>query len=269
MIALHGLGRVENCLTCKTKPKDGFCHLPQAALQALESIKCTTNFPKGSVLFAEGQPSRGIFILCKGRVKLSLCSMGGKILIRRIAAAGEVIGLSATTCGKLHEWTAEAIDPCQTNFVRREDLLRLLCEHNEIGYRLAERLSDKYNTSIREIRLLALSRSVGDRLAKLLLKLSTLDSEAKNPCLRVEMLTQEEMAQMIGTSRETVTRLLAELKKKKIVAIKGSTLVILNKEALMAFTTARPAIGIWSTVMSSMGAGQSRRAGQSTKPIAL
>ena len=167
MAALRGLGPVENCLTCKTKAKNGFCHLPQTALQALESIKCTTTYPRGSVLFAEGQISRGIFILCKGRVKLSLCSTGGKILIRRIAEAGEVIGLSAATGGKLHEWTAEAIDPCQTNFVRREDLLRLLREHNDIGYRVAEKLSDKYASAIREIRLFALSRSVGDRLAKL------------------------------------------------------------------------------------------------------
>ena len=264
MVAPHGLSPVENCLACKMKAKDGFCHLPQAALQAIESIKCTTTYPRGSVLFAEGQPSRGIFILCKGRVKLSLCSMGGKILIRRIAEAGEVIGLSAATCGKLHEWTAEAIDPCQINFVRREDLLRLLREHNEIGYRLAEKLSDKYSSAIREFSLFALSRSVGDRLAKLLLKLSSLDDEADKQHPRVEMLTQEEMAQMIGTSRETVTRLLAELRKQKIEEIKRSTLVILNKAALMAFTTARPAIGIWSTVMPSSGTGQGKRLGQST-----
>jgi CRP/FNR family transcriptional regulator len=138
----------------------------------------------------------------------------------------------------------------------------LLREHNDIGYRVAEKLSDKYTSAIREISLFALSRSVGDRLAKLLLKLGTLDGEANKRCPRVDMLTQEEMAQMIGTSRETVTRLLAELKKQKIVEIKGSTLVILNKAALMAFTTARPAIGIWSTVMPPTGTGQGRRAGQ-------
>jgi len=140
MVATHRLNPVRNCLACK-KAKDGFCHLPQAALQAIESIKCMTTFPKGSVLFAEGQPSRGIFILCKGRVKLSLCSTGGKILIRRIAEAGEVIGLSAATSGKLHEWTAEAIDPCQANFVRREDLLRLLREHND-------RVEEKFRLSV-------------------------------------------------------------------------------------------------------------------------
>jgi CRP/FNR family transcriptional regulator len=264
MLATQGLGRVDNCLTCKTKAKDGFCDLPQSALRAIESIKCTAVFPKGSVLFAEGQPSRGIFVLCKGRVKLSLCSMAGRVLIRRIAKAGEVIGLSAATGGRLHEWTAEAVDHCQANFIRREDIPRLLREHNEIGYRIAEKLSDKYSSSIREIRLLALSRSVGDRLAKLLLKLSTADDKAVQPNPCVEMLTQEEMAQMIGTSRETVTRLLAELKKKKIVAIKKSTLVILDRQALMAFTTARPSMGIWNTVMPTAGNSHSRGAGQST-----
>jgi CRP/FNR family transcriptional regulator len=262
MLVTQGPGRVESCLRCKARGKDAFCDLPPAALQAIEAIKCMANFPRGSVLFSEGQAPRGIYILCKGRVKLSLNSIGGKILIRRIAETGEVIGLSAATGGKLHEWTAEAIDPCQINFVRREDLLRLLREHKEIGFRLAQKLSDKYDSSIREIRLLALSRSVGDRLAKLLFKMSTLNGNEAHSRPRVEMLTQEEMAQMIGTSRETVTRLLAELKKKKIVDIKKSTLVILDKPALMAFSTARPAIGLWSNVLAPSGHSHSKRANQ-------
>lgn len=240
----------EGCLTCKTKSKNDFCDLPRAALEALQSIKSINTYPKGSLVFAEGQASHGIFILCKGRAKLTLSSKDGKIHIRRIAEAGEVIGLSAAISGRIHEWTAEAIDPCQANFVRREDLFRIASEHNQVGYRVAEKLSDKYDSAIREIRVLALSRSAGDRLAKLLWKLITLNGQANKEHPRLEMLlTQEEIAQMLGTSRETVTRLFADLKKQKIIDKKGSTLIVRNKAALRSFTTARPAVGIWSAIM--------------------
>ena len=60
-------------------------------------------------------------MLCKGRVKLSICSTDGKTLILKIAEPGEVLGLSASVSGKPYELTAETVDPCQINFVKRED----------------------------------------------------------------------------------------------------------------------------------------------------
>jgi CRP/FNR family transcriptional regulator len=121
------------------------------------------------------------------------------------------------------------------NFVKREDLLRFLREHNEACFRVAEQLSDKYNTACHEIRALGLSHSAAEKLSKLLLEWSSKASESakKEPRLTVA-LTHEEIAQMIGTSRETVTRLFSELKKRQIVHSKGSTLVIRNKAALAA-----------------------------------
>jgi CRP/FNR family transcriptional regulator len=226
---------IESCFTCKLRAERIFCDLPTAALQSFEAIKYASAYPKGALLFVEGQSARGIFVLCKGRVKLSICSTDGKTLIVKIAEPGEVLGLSATVCGKPYELTAETIDPCQVNFVKREDLLRFLREHNEACFRVAEQLSDKYNTACHEIRALGLSHSAAEKLSKLLLEWSSKASESakKEPRLTVA-LTHEEIAQMIGTSRETVTRLFSELKKRQIVHSKGSTLVIRNKAALAA-----------------------------------
>jgi CRP/FNR family transcriptional regulator, cyclic AMP receptor protein len=238
VLSPYGLDIIESCLGCKMRADHIFCDLPTTALQAFEQMKYATAYPKGAVLFVEGQAPRGIFVLCKGRVKLSICSTDGKTLILKIAEAGEVLGLSATLSGKPYELTAETIDPCQINFVKREDFMRFLRDHSEACLRVAEQLSDKYNAACREIRSLGLSHSAAEKLAKLLLEWTNKNGEASKTEPRVKLaLTHEEIAQMIGTSRETVTRLFAELKKKQVVQSKGSTLVIKNKAALKAIAT--------------------------------
>jgi CRP/FNR family cyclic AMP-dependent transcriptional regulator len=212
-----------------------FCDLSTAALQAFERIKYATAYPKGAVLFVEGQASRGIFVLCQGRVKLSLSARDGKTLILKIVEPGEVLGLSATVSGKPYELTAETIAPCQVNFVKREDFLRFLKENSDACFKVAEQLSDKYNNACHELRSLGLSHSAGEKLAKLLLKWGSRIGESAGGEPGVgPALTHEEIAQMIGASRETVTRLFAQLKKRKIVQWKGSTLLVRNKRALEA-----------------------------------
>jgi CRP/FNR family transcriptional regulator len=202
-------------------------------LQAFESIKYATAYPKGAVLFVEGQAPRGIFVLCKGRVKLSICATDGKTLIMNIAEPGEVLGLSATVCGEPYELTAETVGPTQVNFVKRDDFLRFLKEHSDACFKVAEQLSEKYNTTCHELRSLGLSHSAGEKLAKLLLEWSSKSGEVVKQEPRLKLtFSHEEIAQMIGISRETVTRLFADLKKKQIVQAKGSTLIIRNKGAL-------------------------------------
>src|SRR5271166_6211726 len=232
VLSPYGLDIIESCLACKMRAEHIFCDLPPTALQAFENIKYATAYPKGAVLFVEGQTPRGIFVLCKGRVKLSICSTDGKTLILKIAEPGEVLGLSATVSGKPYELTAETIDPCQVNFVKRDDFLRFLKEHSDACLRVAEQLSEKYNTACHEIRSLGLSHSAAEKLANLLLEWSVKNGGARQPDRLKLPLTHEEIAQMIGTSRETVTRLFADFKKRQLIQLKGSTLVIRNRAAL-------------------------------------
>jgi CRP/FNR family transcriptional regulator, cyclic AMP receptor protein len=239
VLSPYGLDIVESCLTCKLRADRIFCDLAGPALLNLETIKYAAAYPKGAVLFVEGQSPRGIFVLCKGRVKMSICSTDGKTLILKIAEPGEVLGLSATVSGKPYELTAETIDPCQVNFIKREDFLRFLKEHADACFRVAEQLSEKYNTACHEVRSLGLSHSAAEKLAKLLLDWSSRNGEAAKLEPRLKLaLTHEEIAQMIGTSRETVTRLFAELKRRQIIQAKGSTLLIRNKVVLKSIAGA-------------------------------
>jgi CRP/FNR family cyclic AMP-dependent transcriptional regulator len=231
----YGLDIVESCLSCKLRVEHLFCDLSAAALQTFETIKYVAAYPKGAVLFVEGQAPRGIYVLCEGRVKLSICASDGKTLILKIAEAGEVLGLSATVGGTPYELTAETVSPCQVNFVKREDFQRLLREHSDVCLRVAEQLSDKYTAACRGFRDIGLPHSAAEKLAKLLLELSARNGETAKAQPRMKLaLTHDEMAQMIGTSRETVSRLFADLKKRQIVEKKGSTLRIRNKATLKA-----------------------------------
>jgi len=224
---------VESCLTCKLRADRIFCDLPASALHAFESIKYATAYPQGAVLFVEGQVPRGIFVLCKGSVKLSINSPNGRTMIVKLAEPGEVLGLSATISGKPYEVTAETLDPCQVNFVKRDDFLRFLKDDVEACFKVAEQLSDKYHTACQEVRSLGLSHSASEKLANLLLEWSCKNGESAKAEPRLKLrLTHEEIAQMIGTSRETVTRLFAEMKRRQIVQSKGSTLLIRNTAAL-------------------------------------
>jgi len=151
----------------------------------------------------------------------------------KIARAGEVLGLSAALSGRPYEMTAVTLDPCQVNFIRRDDFLRFLKDDVQVCLKVAEQLSEKYNAVCKEVRSLGLSHSAAEKLANLLLEWSSGHEDPSKPEPRVKLrLTHEEIGQMIGTSRETVTRLLADLKKQQILNVRGSTLVIRDQAAL-------------------------------------
>jgi CRP/FNR family transcriptional regulator, cyclic AMP receptor protein len=232
MRAPYGLEIIENCVTCPHREDRLFCNLPPTAVQRLSMITSASSYPKGATLFVEGQAARGVFILCAGRVKLSTSSIDGKTLIVRISEPGEVLGLPATVTGKPYELTADVIEPAQANFISRADFLNFLCECGEVSLRVAQQLGETYHSAIAEMRTIGLSHSAGEKLARFLLDLSADCDEGKGEVRLTLTLTHEEIAQMIGTSRETVTRLFAEFKKKQLLQVKGSTVIIKNKAGL-------------------------------------
>jgi CRP/FNR family transcriptional regulator len=234
----YGLNIIESCVSCKLRSDGLFCDLSPEVLNAFESLKYATILPKGAMLFIEGQSPRGIFLLCTGRAKLSTCSSDGKSLITQIAEPGQVLGLSAVISGRPYEVTAETLQPCQVNFIKREDFLRFLSEHGEACLRVAQHLSNNYHAAYEQVRSLGLSHSASEKLARLLLEWSDKAGVATDRGISMKLtLTHEEIAQLIGISRETVTRLLAEFKNEELIHIKGATLIIRNKPALAAMVS--------------------------------
>jgi CRP/FNR family transcriptional regulator len=165
-------------------------------------------------------------------VKLSTSSSLGKTLILRMAESGEVLGLPATVTGKPYELTAEVAEPTQANFVTRADFLAFLSEYGEAALRVAQQLGENYHSAIAEMRTIGLSSSAADKVARFLLELSNGDAKEKSPVTLHLTLTHEEIAQRIGSARETVTRVLADFKKREIIQVKGASLTLRDREAL-------------------------------------
>src|SRR4051812_14746307 len=99
----YGLEVVERCEGCARTSERSFCNLPLDALRALDSLKFTTLYPKGALLFVEGQPARGVYVLCSGRVKLTATSRDARVIITRIVEPGEILGLCAALSAEVHE----------------------------------------------------------------------------------------------------------------------------------------------------------------------
>jgi len=233
---------IEDCLRCTFREQRLFCDLPREALTRLQAIKATSVYPKGTLLCLEGQSARGVFVLCTGRAKLSTTSSEGRSIILRVAEPGEVLGLTTAVSNTPYEATVETLEPTQANFISQSDFIRFLEEYPEVGMKVAKQLTHNCKCAYDEIRSIGLSNSVPERIAKLLLTWAQhpLDLPNRKKSQEIAMrvtLTQEEIAQFAGTSRETVSRVLGEFKRKGWLRVKGATWVVLNKQALENLVT--------------------------------
>jgi CRP/FNR family transcriptional regulator, cyclic AMP receptor protein len=149
----------DSCLDCVQSSDGVFCNLRPDALAAFDGIKSIRACPKGTVLFREGQTARTVFLLCQGRVRLSLCSESGRRMTVRMAGAGEVLGLSAAVSGGHYELTAEALGGVQVAVVRRKDLLRFLHERRDVCLQVVNLLRDDLHQAYDRVRAVGLGRT--------------------------------------------------------------------------------------------------------------
>ncbi len=135
-----------------------FSGLPPQALRQLCGMYNAHDYPGGAVLFQEGEPADGIFLLCGGRVRLSVGSSRGDTLLLRSAGPGEILGLSATLIGQGHEVTAETTTPSRLVFIQRKEFLRYLQEHSDVCMQVVQSLSNDVHAAYTRVRMLGLAR---------------------------------------------------------------------------------------------------------------
>jgi CRP/FNR family transcriptional regulator, cyclic AMP receptor protein len=155
-----------SCSQCAVRPDRPFCAMSREAVRSFDEIKEQSVLGKGAHLFAEGGPSRGVYILCEGRAKLSICSESGKRLMLRVAGPGEVLGLGASLTGAPYEFTAELLDAAQVAFVKRKDLLKFMRDNPEICMEVVRRLSDDLHGAYERVRSIGLNRARRARLQR-------------------------------------------------------------------------------------------------------
>jgi CRP/FNR family transcriptional regulator len=220
---------------------DGNQQIPCASLiiedGGLDKSKVTKSYPRGFVLFNEGQRPLGVYVLREGRAKVSVASVDGKTLVLRIAEAGDLLGVNSVMMGKPAGATVQTLGPCRIDFIPGDAFLESL-ERNEKAYlSVARALSEKLNGVMDHARLLLLSNTAAQKLAKLLIRWCDEQGQGSPDGVRIDYgFTHAELAQLICTSRETVTRLLGDFQRMQIVSVIPNGIIVRNRRALEAAT---------------------------------
>lgn len=210
-----------------------FCGLKGEALAQFVAIAPEISRSRGELLFQEGEVPKCVFVICSGRVKLSISSREGKTAILRIAGPGEILGLSSAMSGTPHETSAEAVELCRVKAIRVNDFLHFLQKYPEASVEATSCLLRDYRVVLNNVCRLALPHTVAGRLASLLLEwLDARPAATRGERRFIVALTQEEIAGMTNTSRETVSRVLHHFQEEKWISIKGASVTILQPRAL-------------------------------------
>ena len=219
------------CQECREHSPGSICDVSETTFAEFASLKFRRAYPRSSTIFVEGQPALGVYLLCSGRVKLSTYSEEGKAIILRVAEPGEMLGLSAVISATPYEKTAQTSEDCSVSFIKRKDFLAFLERHPKAAFNALQQMSNNYQKAHSLICSLALSSSVGDKFARLLLQWCA-HSANGGPVRISRNYTHGEIADMIGTSRETVTRLIKDFKGRGLITLSKTELCIPDRVRL-------------------------------------
>lgn len=200
----------------------------------IAGVCSTAVYRKKARLFVEGENPRGIFILRTGSARVTTCSTFGKTIVIRLAEPGDVLGLNAVVSNRPYGATAEMMANGQVDFIPRDSLLRLMKANEQFAFAIAEHLSASYYSLHEAIRALGLAIHPLERLAKLLLSWTSSPDDRDNSSDQSFKLplTHQEIADNIGSTRQTVTKLFSELRRRNVLSSDGGELRITNRSEL-------------------------------------
>jgi CRP/FNR family transcriptional regulator, cyclic AMP receptor protein len=197
-----------------------FASLQAAAIREIESLVVVASHSTRSVIYRQGEIPEGIFFLLRGRVKMSAIAIDAKTALLKIARPGEVLGLTAVLSGKRHVTTAQTTQPSSLGLLRREDLAHTMQKYPQLAEAIAQHVAAECSDIAVETLLLRVPTSSSQKLAVALLRMAEADTAARQPGLTY---THAELGQLIGASRETVTRLMRRFEREGLIAAKKST----------------------------------------------
>ena len=221
----------QNCLTCPVRGPHCFCSLTTETLLELQAIGTHIHFGAGETVLHEDSRVDRVFVLCRGRIKLTASSSNGKLLIVRIAGPGDVLGLASLLNEVRHKVTAQTLESCELKSISRAGFLAFMETFREVGRNAAVSVAWEYEGMLLTARRLATSSSAAGKLASALLDWARLglppSSTHPAPAIEFHMpLTHEELGSMTGLSRETVTRLLGKFRREGLLELEGERMIL-------------------------------------------
>lgn len=208
-----------------------FCDISTDLVHVISSVSSTGTYRRKAKLFLEGEKPKGAFILRTGMAKLTTCSALGRTIVIRLAEPGDVLGLNAVVSNRPYGSTAEMMTSGQVEFIPRDSVLRLMKANADFAVAVAELLSASYYSLHEAVRSLGLATHPLERLAKLLLSWTDPregDDDSGTQSFKIP-LTHQQIADNIGSTRQTVTKIFAQLKRDHLLGSQGGELTIMNR----------------------------------------
>ena len=208
-----------------------FSEISSELAHLIASVSSSAFHRRKTKLFVEGEKPRGVFLLRTGSAKLTTCSTLGKTIVIRLAEPGDVLGLNAVVMNRPYGASAEMMATGHVDFIARDSLLRLMKANDDFAFAVAEQLSATYYSLHDSVRSFGLASHPLERLAKLLLLwTSPWDTSADTGPLPFKLpFTHQDIADNIGSTRQTVTKLFSELRRKQLLGSQGKKLIITNR----------------------------------------
>jgi CRP/FNR family cyclic AMP-dependent transcriptional regulator len=209
-----------------------FSELKDETLEQLSRSGSVQSFSKDSVILSEKEAGSALFIIIAGKVKISRISAEDdeKEVILSILNPSDFFGEMALLDGLERSATATAMEDSKIFIIQRNDFLNLLNEHPEVSIALLQELTQRLRAAGMKIKALSLKDAEG-KVATVLLQLADDIGKIKHGVVEIEKMPfQHELANMAGTSRETISRTLHAFAKKGLVELEGSKLRIIQYE---------------------------------------
>jgi CRP-like cAMP-binding protein len=220
------------CYYCSTRFKSIFSDFNIDETRILDTAKTCTLYKKGQVIFEEDTYPHGLYCINNGKIKVSQTGADGREQIVHLAKDGDIMGYRAILSGDKYSCSATAIESSSICFIPTKVFTGMVEKNAKLAFKIIQLFSDELKTAERTITDLA-QKSVKERLAQGILLLKESYGYENDGCTINVSITREEIASIVGTARETATRLLGELSKEKSIELIGKKIKILNHQKLV------------------------------------
>ncbi len=205
-----------------------FSELPDETIEKISQVGSKKFYKRDSVVMMEEDAGSALFIIVEGKVKVGRTSNDGREVILSILAESDFFGEMAILDGQARSATVTAIEDSELFIVQRNQFLDLLQQHPEIAISLLQELTRRLRGADIKIKSLSLKDAEG-KVATVILQLADDLGKIKNGIVEIERIPlQQDLANMAGTSRETISRTLHSFSKKGLIELDGSKLKILD-----------------------------------------
>lgn len=207
-----------------------FSELSTDTLEKIEKVGTRKIFQKNDVILMEDEVGTALFVIISGKVKVSRTSNDGREVILTILSESDFFGEMAILDGQTRSATVVAIEDSELFIIQRNDFLNLLKEYPEVSIALLQELTKRLRATDVKIKALSLKDAEG-KVATVILQLADDVGKIKHGKVEIEKLPlQQDLANMAGTSRETISRTLHSFAKKGLIELDGNNLKIVDYE---------------------------------------